>query len=41
MRAREGSTEMAEIDMSWVTERMVVEDTFQRRDAKEFEDFDI
>lgn len=32
---------MAELDMSWVTEYQVVEDTFEKRDASEFEDFDI
>lgn len=41
MGALEGSKEMAEFDMSWVTEYQVVEDTFERRDASEFEGFDI
>lgn len=37
----EGSTKMAELDMSWVTEYQVVEDTFEKRDMAEFEKFDI
>ena len=32
---------MAELDMSWVTEYQVVEDTFEKRDMAEFEKFDI
>lgn len=32
---------MAEIDMSWTTERQVVESDYEPRDASEFEDFDI
>lgn len=37
----EGSRKMAELDMSWVTEYQVVEDTFEKRDMAEFEKFDI
>lgn len=32
---------MAELDMSWVTEYQVVEDTFEKRDTAEFEGFEI
>ena len=32
---------MAELDMSWVTEYQVVEDTFEKRDMAEFEKLDI
>lgn len=37
----EGSTDMAELDMSWVTEYQVVEDPYKGEDARDFEHFDI
>ena len=37
--AREVSTEMAELDMSWVTEEQVVEDTYV--ETRDFEGFEI
>ena len=35
----EGSTKMAELDMSWVTEYQVVEDPYKGEDARDFEGF--
>lgn len=37
----EGSTDMAELDMSWVTEYQVVEDPYKGEDERDFEHFDI
>ena len=41
MGALEGSTDMAELDMSWVTEYQVVEDPYKGEDARDFEHFEI
>lgn len=32
---------MAELEMSWVTEGNTVKDTMEKRDASEFDGFDI
>lgn len=32
---------MAELDMSWVTEYQVVEDTYKGEDARDFDGFEI